>query len=118
MHMQNLPIEEYYKHHRKIVMDILQNRNSKVRVACAEDFPDQIYGYSIVEAQPDCTVIHYVYLKHIYRRFHLWRKLLEEIDEAKPIYYTHITHKGQIIAQKKNAIYNPYKLMIDLTEEV
>lgn len=97
----------YYQHHK--VLEHLIPR-SIVVVACSEDDPDLIVGWVCAELVDTALVVHYVYVKHDYRRMGVAKALLTFlVDAEKPpaVMYTHKT-KAAIAAAPEGWMYNPY----------
>lgn len=61
-------------------LDALYAR-STVRVACAKDDADAILGYVVTD--PTKGLIHFVYVKSVYRRFGIATALLAEFQQCK-----------------------------------
>lgn len=75
---------------------------SKVQVLYASEIPDELLGFSVVEG----PILHYAYVKSVYRREGLASKLCEGTH-----YYTHRTAKaGQAFCAYLNLKYDPYLL--------
>lgn len=68
---ENMTPEVYYAHHPELLEKIL--KRSKVLVAQSKNDPDVTVGYLVYE--PD-NVIHFVYVKHTFRRFGVATSLL------------------------------------------
>ncbi len=96
----------YYPEQRQIIEDLLLTASTIV--ACNPDNDEQIYGY-IVFKRPN--TLHYVLVKHIYRRMGVCRKLMEAafpeaILNDKPIYATHSTTKLRRLSTPFHVIYD------------
>lgn len=82
-------------------------------VACSTDDPTKIYGWvcgqradSIVGDQ---AIAHYVYVKRLYRRLGIARKLLDALQgSAGVLVVTSLTDAGRALLHGRPHIYNPY----------
>lgn len=88
--------ETYFAEHRKLIGEL--TARSAILIACAPDFPDQIYGYVVFEAfNGPALVLHYVYVKRTYRRFGIASALVAKAREVVqhrddlPVGATHVT---------------------------
>lgn len=91
----------------KYVAEALIAKNS-VAVACLEDDPDTILGYSIYTK--DGTALHWVYLKKDWRgKFGIFKLLVPDNVSS----YSHFTAQGLEIVNRKfpKLTFNPFKLI-------
>lgn len=91
----------FHSYHRPIREKILLKPNIAIIVCCGSDDEDQILGYSIVE-KPDspCLILHYIYMKQLYKSEKLGSQLLKLSCPEKPVLYTHLTIAAQNIINK------------------
>jgi ribosomal protein S18 acetylase RimI-like enzyme len=118
-----IPSRVYFDNHKLVIQKIL--KESHVLIACNPDCNEQIFGYGI--AQPTMgrvAVIHYLYIKHSYRKLGIGSALMHELkrlcdhEVTLPCVTTHATMAFESFAAKKwNAIYNPYILGGDNDDE-
>ena len=87
-----------YKMHRPIVTRLLEE--AVTLVACMEDDSSQILAWICGERISKFLVVHYVYTKEAFRRFHLARSLLDAFDfrKGEPMA---VSHKGYIVKDLK-----------------
>lgn len=100
----------YYCEQTKLIEEILsQPAYNKVFVASLPDHPRQILGWVCYAEHQDA--IHYIYVKHTYRRFGIATLLFKHcsIDDS-PEWATHYTRISKILLPKWNLKYNPYIL--------
>jgi GNAT superfamily N-acetyltransferase len=93
---------------RKLIATLTHPSN--VRVACAENTPDEILGWVCFEG----ATVHYVYVKSAYRKLGCAEGLLEdvrEVTEQPSRFYSHQTRAGIQLAKKLGLRYNPYLTM-------
>lgn len=76
-----VPNHLFYKHHHKLLQDLIPR--SAVVVLCNPEHPDHILGYIVYEKMSGCMVIHYCYIKQVFRRRGLARKMVEAILELE-----------------------------------
>jgi ribosomal protein S18 acetylase RimI-like enzyme len=107
----NVDNSVYYTNQHIVIERLLQT--SKVIVCCNSEDPRIIYGYCVYEHIQGQFVLHYIYVKNIYRKLGLARKLLEETKHDFSVLgcYTHQTVIGDRNDEKFNLIYHPYILM-------
>lgn len=79
--------DAYYRDYRKLIERALSR--SRVLVACQPDDDDAIIGWTVVEPRNDRMLVHYVYVKHPFRRFGVAKTLLAPLID-KPATYTHV----------------------------
>jgi len=96
----------YFKQQAKIIYWLIYAK--KVTVVCYPYEPDHILGYVIWEKLPDKTIIHYIYMKIIFRNNGIARELLTDIIKEDPSFYTHKTPAGKEVAYKLKIDYDPY----------
>lgn len=80
---------------------------SSVLIAYPVEVPDEVCGYSV--RQND--LLHYVYVKHAYRRL----GIATQLAEGSKV-YTHETIPGVKLANKLHLQYNPYWLYAVVTK--
>ncbi len=105
-HMIN---DVYYDNHKKIIEKLLLE--AKVIIACNPEDPSQIYGFICYEdGVPNCSVVHYLYVKYPFRKMGLGTHLFDSICSDATL--TIVTHYNSNIKNKldNNLIYNPYLL--------
>lgn len=95
----------YYAEHRKVVETILSRPETRVEVACNPDDNKQIYGYAVTEAHHALRIVHYVFVKRLFRDFGIAKALLPFCSE--PCLVSHLTVTGKHILPKAWQ-YSPY----------
>jgi hypothetical protein len=90
-----------YKHVAEKIVE-----KSIITIACLPDDPDVILGYSILSQ--DLQVIHWVYVKSIWRR----KGIAKNICPKHPTTVTHLTQLGKTLMKEKlkTATFNPFCL--------
>ncbi len=85
-------------------------RISKVHVICAEADLDQIAGYLLTSKIADWDVLHYVYVKHPFRRLGLAKDALTHVLKGfgeRPTICTHLPKNWPSLAEKYKLIFDP-----------
>lgn len=103
--------EVYYTGHGELVDDILQRCNALI-AANPED-PSQIYAYIVFELYGDVLVLHFVYVKDVYRKLGFCGKLISLLQSGAKSRVTISSHANEcfrFIDKKYNVLYNPYFL--------
>ncbi len=106
----NVDNSVYYANHHKLIERILLK--SKTIICCNSQDPSIIYGYVVYQEVESQFVLHFVYVKNIYRKLGLASKLLAETKHDFNILgcYTHQTNVGVAKEEKYNLVYHPYIL--------
>lgn len=100
----------YFTNQTEIIERILENHKPNIHVACLPEFPKQILGWLCSDGY--LNAIHYVYVKHPYRRFGIANLLFREASRVPTaLWFTHFTRQSDIIGPKWGLKYNPYILM-------
>jgi GNAT superfamily N-acetyltransferase len=110
---KHIPSMMYFTSHHKVIEKLLLKANTLL--VCNDDDPTQIYGFLNYEIVDGIFVIHYVYVKHSFRKFGLASMLLDTAGYKKDVaaLYTHINDTSVKLGFKKNILFNPY-LIFDL----
>lgn len=98
----------YFAQHHKLLEGLC--KQSEVIIACNVEDVTQIYGYIAHEKVEDVDVVHFLYIKEIYRKFGVANMLLDavKITKSTPVFYTHRTFISESLEKKFTMIYNPY----------
>lgn len=78
----------------------------KILIACNPEYADQTYGYVAY----DKDVLHFIYVKGVYRHFGLSKDMLQAaFPEAPPKYYSHLSDNQyfKTLMWKNKISYNP-----------
>jgi hypothetical protein len=99
----------YFGSYKLIVEKIISR--SMIYVACDPKDYTHVYGYIVFEELPkNNLLLHYVYVKHTYRKMQVASKLLEHIKKSSnPVLVTHWSQACKKVDQTK-FIYDPYKI--------
>lgn len=102
----------YFENHHKILEKIF--KTAKIKIACAKDDISQIYGYVCSDIVQGVKVIHYVYVKHTFRKLGIAKALVKDAGHDSKVVSctTHLTRIAEIPCAKHNILYHPY-LLID-----
>lgn len=114
---KNVPNTIFYPNHHKLIQRLL--KRCTAYVASNPDDPSQIYGYIVGEFISGSFVLHYIYVKSIFRRAGIGRMLFNSFDHDKSYASccSHMTVFGEKLMFKYNMIYHPYTALL-LPEEL
>lgn len=109
-----IPEKTFFIGQNKIINLLL--KNSLVLIASPKEYCDQILGYIVFEKIEQETIIHFTYVKKVFRNNGIGKKLLHAADErfsTKPIIITHLPRSVSNIdilsVLKTNKLfYDPY----------
>jgi len=101
---KHIPAHLYFASHHALIERLLK-RGARACAAVFADDPDTLIGWMCTEG----TVLHYLYVKHVFRRIGIGTKLLASLPES-PKFYSHLTYAGLGFRAKRlpQALYNPY----------
>lgn len=100
----------YFTEQHRLIEKLL--RVSQVLVASSSEDSSQILGWACASDVENCFCLHYVYVKHTFRKLGIARMLINAFKEANsPGVYTHHTKVMPFIAPKFNLLYHPYILI-------
>ena len=108
---QNMSNDTFFYHHKQVVEKILAKPETVITIICEDTDPNHIYGYSVVEKYGDASIIHYVYIKHSYRKLGLAGSLLKSqipLLGQKLTFVSHESRHHQAFKSKFALEYNPY----------
>lgn len=105
---RNMANTIFYTEHHKVIERLL--KTADVYVACNDLDVADIYGYICAERVQGIFVVHFVYVKHMYRSLGIGKMLLNEFNHDSNVasLYTHNTLPAQKLASKFNMVYHPY----------
>lgn len=84
--------EDFHKFHRPLRDRFFSRPTCTVIVAGSEDV---VAGWVAIEILPNCTALHYIYVKSNFRReYGIARELLQRALPPGPVVYTHLTPKA------------------------
>jgi len=96
----------YYDKFKKILTTIFQK--ALVLVACSDQENDQIYGYIVYEAT-DPLIVHFIYVKYVYRREGIAGELLQKVRKSSdPVVCTFANYPFLKLKIKWRLTYNPW----------
>lgn len=100
-----VPKPFYFPLQREVSTALL--RRGEVLVACNPMDADQIFGWAVVERIARKPVLHYVYVKQLFRRMGIASALLNAADCVGG-FYTHHTVHAPAISRRFRLTLNPY----------
>jgi hypothetical protein len=94
--------------YKLVLQRILESLNVVIMVACSNEEPNLIFGYSIMSS--DYQTIHWVFVKKIYRQVGIGRALVPAFATS----YTHVTEIASKLVLKfeSKPVYNPFQLSL------
>lgn len=94
----SLSPDDFHAFHRPLRERFFNRPTATVIVVSPAEDPEHILGWIAVEVLPNCTLVHYVYVKAAYRRdYHLSFQLLERAVPSHQVLFTHCTPKASKI---------------------
>ena len=107
----------YAEQHRLIEALILK---SKVVIACNNNDPSQMYGWICAGETDGIFTLHYIYVKHAFRRMGIAKMLIEACGHtgASAGIYTHHTFPMTLWANRYLLLFQPYVLTLNYTKLV
>lgn len=108
--MHAVPRESYHRGQQKLMNRLISK--SFCYVSCSHEDLNQIFGWMLFEKIKDIGILHYIYVKHPYRRYGIGSALYQmlERDKAYPCIASHRTLYLDHIKDKWNVTFNPYIL--------
>lgn len=92
----------YLRGHKRAIRECLARPHVATRIACLQEQPDTILGYSVIEGR--CC--HYIFVKRDFRGEGLARSLIRDLLDGQPATYSHRGWKAAPAAWS----YSPYSL--------
>jgi len=86
--MHDVPAGLYYRRQRQVVMRLLGH--STVKVARPLDWPEGVLGWVCAEHGGDEFILHYGFVKSVYRRHGLGMSLLRAFEPRGRMVFTHL----------------------------
>lgn len=107
---------DFHNFHREIRERFFKRPMGTVIVACDQDDPFHILAWIALEVLPNCTLLHYVYVKSAYRKEHgVFRDLLTKTIPKGDVVYTHMTHKFSRILARHPDLFQNFRFCPHLT---
>lgn len=103
--MRAVPRDVYFSMQRLRIASLLEK--SSTVVACAPDAEWQVMGWAVVGQHSAQGVLHYLYVKQLYRGFDLTAALCAPL-RGRVRWFSHRTPKLERVAQKLGLTFNPY----------
>jgi GNAT superfamily N-acetyltransferase len=100
-----IPGPVYYPHQREVIGRCLER--STIRVACHVEDEGQILGWAAVERTRSAAILHYVYVKQVFRHLGVAHALLDELH-VHDGFTSHLTEGGRALAADRRLLFNPY----------
>jgi len=91
-----VPKDLFMSRYKLVAQGLVNDPNTKIKVACLPDDPDVVLGYSILSG--DYSTVNFVFVKNAWRLKGIGRSLLPK--DFKYVVPQHITGAGKIILTK------------------
>ena len=88
----------FYSKYHKVIEALL--KVSEVKIACLQDEPDVVLGYSVALG----NTLHWVFVKKAWRKLGISKSLVNPTITT----VSHLTKVGESIAKKKDWTFNPF----------
>lgn len=100
----------FYGNHKKLIEELVTK--CRVVISCNPEDITQIFGYIVFEIIEDISILHYVYVKHPFRKLGIATELFKFIDHNSelPCVASHYTRIFETIGPKWGLVFNPYVL--------
>ena len=102
---KGIPTQIYYPYQRAIIESLIDQ--SQTLVASNINDEDQLIGYICFEKTTP-PILHYLYVKKIFRRLGVAKQMLKQIDQGDLLLYSHKTHIFSCLLKDSYA-FHPYK---------
>jgi GNAT superfamily N-acetyltransferase len=99
-------IQGYYTGQHRLI-ELLAARGASLVLACNREAPEQLLGWVCCEG----NTVHYLYVKQVFRRLGIGRKLLSEAGIRQPFCVTHWTPCVSLLRAKAEFTFDPYLLI-------
>ena len=98
----------YYHDHHIVIEKLLKNND--VIIACSKSDPNQLYGFICAGQTDGIFTLHYIYVKHPFRRMGIAKALFNafEHDPSHASIYTHRTKAAEKLQDRYNMVHHPY----------
>ena len=105
---ENISTTIYYSEHHKVIERLL--KGCETYVACNDNDVAELYGFICGEHIDGIFVLHYVYVKQLYRSLGVGTMLLNMFkhDPSLASIYTHHNKLAIKLAAKYNLVHSPY----------
>jgi len=117
---RNCPNSIYYHYQHKLLEQLIPRSYTLVAVNPSET--DQILGWICAEHVAETLIVHYVYIKGVFRKQGVASALLNTVvsaigGEPKSYEYTHKTSYARRVPKVRDSwAYNPYLMFMSLPE--
>jgi GNAT superfamily N-acetyltransferase len=91
----------YFAHQRSVIDRLMLRDDTRFTCAADPDEPRRVYGWISYTTAGDVPVVHYLYVKNLYRRFGIARALARSASIVDEAVYTHLTAAGKALADRK-----------------
>lgn len=108
--------EDFHYFHRPLRERFFSRPTATVIVVSPAEDVDVILGWCAVEVLPNCSVLHYVYVKSAFRRdYGIATELLARSLPRGPVLHTHLTPRAAQILRLHPESFKGYRFVPHLT---
>lgn len=106
--VQNIQNTIYFDGQHKLIEGLA--KHCQFTVACSATDESQIYGYAVGEMIDTVLCVHFIYIKHPYRKLGMATTLLMSLGHVlgTPFVYTHRTEAAEKLESRGGMVYSPY----------
>ena len=97
---------DYFAGEHRLI-ELLVSRGAAVLLACDCDDATQLLGWICHEV----NTVHYLYVKQVFRKLGIGRKLLSQAGIKQPFRVTHWTPSVSMLRHKAAFVFDPYLLI-------
>lgn len=109
--VQGMPRRMFFSTFKQMIAAILSRPTTRVLVLCDQNDPLSIFGYGVFEGVGGQTVLHFAFVKYPFRRFGLFKLLLESagVNSRNALLTTSRTHATESMSAKGKFtfVFNP-----------
>ena len=100
----------YYPNMSNIVANILKKAQKSIIYNPEPGKDDHIFGYVVYDYVDGLLVLHYIYVKHMYRRLGIMSEMIKKLkkNDVLPVMCTFATDIFDIVKDDHNLMYNPF----------
>lgn len=103
---RNIPNQLFFAGQQKVVERLINNHETLV---ITSDDPNQIIGFVNYEVLGNNIILHYVYVKHAFRRMGIAKEVINKVIPYlgnKPVLFSHETRLPKPILEKYKLVFN------------
>lgn len=103
-------IDRVHDRQRKRINKLFDRDTLRIKVACAADDPNEVFGFIV--AEPSTNTVHYCYVKSAFQKWGIGRQLLNAVTSVGTVTITQYSYDLRSMRKEKKLpsriVYNPY----------